>query len=48
MAFALMAFRVTWVTGIVGILAFVCAAADIIRLAGQLEQFRVEDMIGSA
>ena len=48
MAFALMAFRVTWVTGIVAILAFVCAAAGIIRLAGQLEQFRVEDMIGSA
>jgi len=47
MAFALMAFRVTWLTGIVGILAFVCAAAGIIRLAGELEQFRVEDMIGS-
>ena len=47
MAFALMAFRFTWVTGIVGILAFVCAAAGIIRLAGELEQFRVEDMIGS-
>lgn len=47
MAFALMAFRVTWLTGIVGILAFVCAAAGIIRLAGVLEQFRVEDMIGS-
>jgi len=47
MAFALMAFRFTWVTGIVGIVAFVCAAAGIIRLAGELEQFRVEDMIGS-
>ena len=46
-AFALMAFRVTWLTGIIGILAFVCAAAGIIRLAGQLEEFRVEDMIGS-
>jgi len=47
MAFALMAFRITWLTGIVGILAFVGAAAGIVRLAGQLEQFRVEDTIGS-
>jgi len=47
MAFALMAFRFTWVTGIVGILAFVCAGVGIIRLANELEQFRVEDMIGS-
>ena len=47
MAFALMAFRFTWVTGIVGLLAFVCAAAGIIRLAGELERFRVEDMVGA-
>jgi hypothetical protein len=47
MAFALMAFRFTWLTGIVGVLAFVCAAFGIIRLAGMLEQFRVEDMVGS-
>ena len=47
MAFALMAFRFTWLTGLAGILAFVCAAAGIIRLASELEQFRVEDMVGS-
>ena len=47
LAFALMAFRVGWGTGIAGALAVVCAAAGIIRLAGELEQFRVEDMVGS-
>ncbi len=47
MAFALMAFRCTWTTGIVGVLAFLCAAAGIIRIAGEMERFRVENMAGS-
>jgi hypothetical protein len=46
LAFGLMAFRFTWITGIVGALAFICATAGIVRLAGELERFRVEDMMG--